>query len=243
MNPVPRRIGLTGGVASGKSAAADRLAELGAAVFDADRVNRDLLDGDAPTRTAIVAAFGPTAIDAENRIDRAALRRIIFADPQARRRLEGIMHPRVEQRLRQLATDASAALVVIAIPLLAEVGAYAWLDRILVVDCPEAVQRERLIRRDRIDAALAQSMIDAQASRARRLALADDVLVNDGALASLLLRCDRLHRHYQQHQADRGGRRDDSIRGDDRQDRMRVAASTDRHGDGSPPAPRMTDAP
>lgn len=197
MSAAPRRIGLTGGIASGKSAAADRFAALGAAVFDADRVNRELLDGDAATRAAIVADFGPTAIDATNRIDRAALRRIIFADPDARRRLEAIMHPRVEQRLRQLAADASAALVVIAIPLLAEVGAYAWLDRIVVVDCPEDVQRERLIRRDRIDAALAQSMIAAQASRTRRLALADDVLVNDGALASLLQRCDRLHRYYE----------------------------------------------
>lgn len=193
----PLRIGLTGGVASGKSAAADRLAELGAAVFDADRVNRELLDGDAQTRAEILAAFGPTAIDAEQRIDRAALRRIIFADPAARRLLEGIMHPRVEQRLRQLATEANSALVVIAIPLLVEVGAYPWLDRILVVDCPTAVQRERLMRRDHIDAALAQSMIDAQASRARRLALADDVLVNDDALEALLRRCDRLYRCYQ----------------------------------------------
>jgi dephospho-CoA kinase len=197
VSATPLRIGLTGGVASGKSAAADRLAELGATVFDADRVNRELLDGDAATREAIVAAFGPAAIDAGNRIDRAALRRIIFADPTARRRLEAIMHPRVERRLRELAAGATSSLVVIPIPLLAEVGAYPWLDRILVVDCPESVQRERLIRRDRIDAALAQSMIAAQASRAQRLALADDVVVNDGALPLLRSRCDRLQQRYQ----------------------------------------------
>lgn len=181
-------IGVTGGVASGKSEVTRRFEALGVVVADADIAAREAIAPGSEGLAELVRVFGAESLDAAGGLDRAAMRRRVFADPAARSALEAIVHPRVRSLLRSQCEAASGAYAIAAIPLLAEGGgrsAYPWLDRILMVDVPEAVQRERLMRRDGVDLALAESMIAAQATRAERLAVADDVLVNDGPLEAL----------------------------------------------------------
>jgi dephospho-CoA kinase len=192
-------VAVTGGVASGKSAATDAFAALGIVVADADIAARQVVEPGEPALAEIVDRFGAGSLDAEGRLDRAAMRARVFADPSARKLLESILHPRIRVRLESACRQAAGPYVVVAIPLLAEGGgrtAYPWLDRILVVDVPEAVQQQRLMRRDGSDAALAGRMIAAQASRAQRLALADDVIINDGPLSALDQAVGRLDARY-----------------------------------------------
>ena len=192
-------VAITGGIASGKSAVADRFARLGRVVVDADVAARDVVAPGEPALAEIAARFGAQALLGDGRLDRAWLRAHAFADADARRDLEAITHPRIRARLLEQAQAAGGAYVLVAIPLLAEGGgrsAYPWLQRILVVDAPEALQLARLRLRDGIDAELARRMIAAQATRAQRLALADDVLVNDGAAEAIepaVVRLDRLY--------------------------------------------------
>jgi len=192
-------VGLTGGIASGKSAVADRFAARGIAVVDADVAARDVVAPGQPALAEIVAAFGDDVLQADGTLDRAALRRHVFGDDAARRRLEAILHPRIRVRMHDQAQRAGGPYVIVAIPLLAEGGgrlAYPWLDRILVVDVPREVQLARLVRRDGIELPLAERMLAAQADRASRLAIADDVIVNEGALALLDAEVDALDRRY-----------------------------------------------
>ncbi len=192
-------IGLTGGVASGKSEVARRFAALGIEVADADLAAREAVAAGSEGLTEVVAAFGRGVLRPDGALDRAAMRGIVFDDVQARRRLEAIVHPRVRTRLRAQCEAASGAYAVADIPLLTEGGgrsAYPWLDRILVIDVPEAVQAERVMARDGVDAALASRMIAAQATRAQRLAIADDIIVNDGPLEALDEHIAALHRRY-----------------------------------------------
>jgi dephospho-CoA kinase len=192
-------VGLTGGIASGKSAVADRFAARGIAVVDADVAARDVVAPGQPALAEIAAVFGNGVLQADGTLDRAALRRHVFDDDAARRRLEAILHPRIRVRMHEQARRAGGPYVIVAIPLLAEGGgrlAYPWLDRILVVDVPREVQLARLVRRDGIEVALAERMVAAQADRASRLAIADDVIVNDGALALLDAEVDALDRRY-----------------------------------------------
>jgi dephospho-CoA kinase len=192
-------VAITGGIASGKSAIADRFARLGRVVVDADVAARDVVAPCEPALAEIAARFGAQALLGDGRLDRAWLRAHAFADADARRDLEAITHPRIRSRLLEQARAAGGAYVLVAIPLLAEGGgraAYPWLQRILVVDAPEALQLARLRLRDGIDAELARRMIAAQATRAQRLAIADDVVVNDGAADAIepaVLRLDRLY--------------------------------------------------
>lgn len=193
------RVGLTGGIASGKSAVAARFAALGTAVVDADVAAREVVAPGQPALARIVEAFGPDVLRDDGSLDRAKLRTTVFADPHARRTLEGLLHPPIRAALQAAAEAAPGPYVLVAIPLLAEGGgrkAYPWLDRILVVDAPVDLQRARLMARDGIDAALADGMLAAQADRRQRLAIADDVVVNDGALAALDDVVAALDRHY-----------------------------------------------
>lgn len=180
-------VGLTGGVASGKSEVERRFRAFGVAVADADLAAREAVAPGSPGLAEVVAAFGPEVLDAGGVLDRAAMRRRIFNDDAARARLEAIIHPRVRQALRAACEAAPGPYAIAAIPLLAEGGraAYPWLHRVLVVDVPVALQHARLLLRDGIDAALATRMIEVQATRAERLAIADDVLANDGPLEAL----------------------------------------------------------
>jgi len=176
-------IGLTGGVASGKSAIEKAFLARGVFVADADLIAREIVEPGQPALAEVVARFGPEVLGADGRLDRAALRVRIFHDDDARRALEAILHPRIRAELLDQCQAALGPYAVAMIPLLAEGGGrthYPWLDRILVVDVPQATQKSRLMQRDGIDAALADRMIAAQATRAQRLAIADDIVVNDG---------------------------------------------------------------
>mgnify|MGYP002780307085 CR=1 FL=1 len=182
------RIGLTGGVASGKSALGRAFEALGVTVADADVAAREAVAAGSEGLAAVVDAFGAEVLAADGSLDRAAMRSRIFDDPDAKRRLEAIVHPRVRAALAAQCDRAPGAYVVVAIPLLAEVGgrvAYPWLQRILVVDVPVETQHARLIARDGIDAALAERMLAAQATREDRLAIADDIVANTGSLEDL----------------------------------------------------------
>lgn len=181
-------IGLTGGVASGKSALERAFAARGVGIADADVVAREIVEPGQPALTEVVARFGTEMLQPDGRLDRAALRARVFGNQGERRALEAILHPRIRQRMQALCQAAESPYAIATIPLLTEGGgraAYPWLARILVVDVPRLVQKERLMLRDGIDAALAERMLDAQASRHQRLALADDVVVNDGDIAHL----------------------------------------------------------
>ncbi len=187
-------VGLTGGVASGKSEVTRRFEALGVAVADADLAAREAVAVGSAGLDEVVAAFGPDVLAPDGSLDRPAMRRRVFADDTARTRLEAIVHPRVRALLQAAGEAAPGAYAIAAIPLLAEAASshggssrdvYPWLQRVLVIDVPVEVQRSRLLARDGIDAALADRMIAAQATRAQRLAIADDVLVNDGPLTGL----------------------------------------------------------
>lgn len=189
-------VALTGGIASGKSAVSDRFAALGADVIDADLVSRELVAPGGAALAEITAAFGADVLASDGSLDRRAMRAIVFADESRRRRLEGILHPRVRDILRERAQAGAAAYALLVIPLLVESGHYDWVDRVLVVDVPRELQHARLVARDGITPALADAMLDAQASRAQRLAIADDVITNDGTLADLDARVRLLHERY-----------------------------------------------
>lgn len=181
-------IGLTGGIASGKTAVASAFESLGIVVADADVAAREAVAVGSEGLAEVVAAFGVGVLDADGALDRAAMRKLVFGDDTARKRLEAIIHPRVRETLARQCAQSSSPYAIAAIPLLAEVGAriaYPWLQRILVVDVPVDLQHERLTRRDGIDAALADRMIAAQATRDQRLAIADDIVVNTGSLDDL----------------------------------------------------------
>lgn len=180
-------IGLTGGIASGKTAATQAFERRGIVVADADLAARDAVAPGSAGLAAVVEAFGADALSDDGGLDRAAMRRRIFEDPDARLRLEAIIHPRVREALRASCEAAPGPYAVAAIPLLTEGGraAYPWLHRVLVIDVPRELQLARLLARDGIDAALAERMVAAQATRAARLAIADDVIVNDGTLEAL----------------------------------------------------------
>ncbi len=192
-------VALTGGIASGKSEVERRFRALGVHVADADIAAREVVEPGTQGLAEIVAAFGPEVLGADGAMDRAAMRRRVFADDAARRRLEAIIHPRVRAALRAACEAAPGPYAIAAIPLFAEAGreAYAeWIDRALVVDVPVELQLARLLKRDGIDEALAWKMIRAQAKREDRLAVADDVITNDGPLEALDGAVAALHRRY-----------------------------------------------
>jgi dephospho-CoA kinase len=199
VNARPRAlvVALTGGVAAGKTAVTRRFEALGVHVHDADVAARDVIEPGTPGLAEVVAAFGAGALDDSGRLDRAAMRQRVFADPAARRTLEAIIHPRVRQWLHERALTERGPYCLLAIPLLAEnIEHYRWVDRVLLVDAPESVQIARLIARDGIDDALARRMLAHQASRTERLALADDVIENSGDEAALDTAVAGLHQRY-----------------------------------------------
>lgn len=181
-------IGVTGGVASGKSEVTRRFQSLGVFVADADVAARVAVAPGSPGLDEVVAAFGAGVLAADGSLDRAAMRQHVFADADARRRLEAIVHPHVRGQLQRDCAAAPGRYAIAAIPLLAEGGAraaYPWLARILVVDASPEAQLARLMQRDDVDATLAGRMLAAQADRRQRLAIADDVIVNNGSLQDL----------------------------------------------------------
>lgn len=190
-------VALTGGVAAGKSAVARRFEALGVHVYDADVAAREVVAPRGAALAEIELVFGAEMLDADGNLNRRAMRERVFADPAARRKLEGIIHPRVREWLRRRVGMDRGPYCILAIPLLAENRTeYDWVDRVLLVDAPEPMQVERLMRRDGITPADAEQMLAAQATRAQRLAIADDVIVNDGDESSLDAQVATLHARY-----------------------------------------------
>lgn len=192
-------VGLTGGIAAGKSEVTRRFEALGIVVADADLAARAVVEAGSPALVQIAARFGAGMLLTDGQLDRARLRAHVFADPAERAALEAITHPAIRRLMQQQCEQARSPYAIAAIPLLTEVGgrkAYPWLDRVLLVDAPEGVQHARLMQRDGIDAALADRMIAAQASRTQRQALADDVVVNDGQPDDLQAQVEHLHARY-----------------------------------------------
>jgi dephospho-CoA kinase len=181
-------VGLTGGIASGKSAVAKILARLGAAIVDADVLSREVVAPGHDGWNEIVATFGSEVLQPDQNLDRQKLRTLIFNNPDARKQLEAIIHPRVralaEQRIREHG-EAGCAVVVYEVPLLFEGNLQQWLRPVILVSCNVDIQRQRLQQRDGLDAAAAQKHIDAQMSLKDKRKLADYVIENDGSLADL----------------------------------------------------------
>ncbi|AVP96173.1 dephospho-CoA kinase [Ahniella affigens] len=184
---------ITGGIASGKSAACARFAELGAEVIDADQVSRDLVQPGTEGLAEVVATFGTEMLNADGSLDRRKMRAHVFANLTARKQLEAILHPKVRLELRRRAGLSVAPYVLLAIPLLVEAGHYDWVSGIIVVDVSVETQIARLIQRDHVDDALARQMLAAQVSRDARLAIATWVLDNNDTLAALHQQVDALH--------------------------------------------------
>jgi dephospho-CoA kinase len=189
-------IGLTGGIGSGKTVASDEFARLGAEVIDTDLLSRSLVEPGQPALTEIVALFGASVLDATGRLDRAHLREKVFADPQARRQLEGILHPKIREAMLERASQSTAPYVVFVIPLLFETGQQALVDRVLLIDVAQDVQRARVAARDGLDATQITRILQAQTDRGTRLAAADDVVHNDAGIPDLHATIAELHRKY-----------------------------------------------
>jgi dephospho-CoA kinase len=178
-------VAVTGGIASGKSLVDRAFATLGVPVVDADLIAREIVAPGQPALREIAETFGPSVLCMDGSLDRPALRALIFSDAVKRRRLEAITHPRIRALMRNRCDAAVSSYVIASIPLLAESGtraAYPWLDRVLVVDAPVSQQRARLISRDGINQQLAENIIGSQVSRAVRLKIASDVLINDSGI-------------------------------------------------------------
>ncbi len=192
-------VGLTGGIGSGKSAAADLFAALGVPVIDTDRIAHELTAAAGKALPSIVYAFGTQMIGTDGALNRAAMRQHVFANPSARKQLEAILHPLIRaESLRQINSLGDAAgYAVLVVPLLIESGAYhESIDRIAVVDCPEATQLSRVMARNGLQRDEVERIMAAQATRAERLAVADDVIENGGDLANLPSRIKVLHQTY-----------------------------------------------
>lgn len=192
----PLRIGLTGGIASGKSAVADMFGDFGAAIIDTDIIAREVVEPGQPALDEIRHEFGDDVFDIDGRLDRAAMRRIIFSDDDARARLESILHPRIRSATFEQADIADGDYQIIVVPLLVGSPLKALVDRIVVVDCDEKTQIQRLMTRDAESEGQARRILAAQAGRDERLAIADDVVRNDGDLGATLEQVQTLHRKY-----------------------------------------------
>jgi dephospho-CoA kinase len=180
----PLRIGLTGGIASGKSTVAEMFADLGVPVIDTDIIAREVVQPGEPALNEICERFGSQVINTDGELDRDALRNLIFSDTVARHDLEAILHPRIGAETRRQSSAAAGPYQLIVVPLLTGSQLIQFVNKILVVDCDEDIQIQRLIARDAETIDQAQRILSAQASRKERLEIADDVIRNDQSLAA-----------------------------------------------------------
>ena len=193
-------VGLTGGIGSGKSAAADEFARLGAAVVDTDRIAHELTESGGAAIAALERIFGKDMIGPSGAMDRRKMRERVFADAAAKKALEALLHPMIRDESRRRIQAAQAPYVVHVVPLLVESADYRGrVDRVLVVDCPEALQIERARARSALPEADVRAIMASQATRAERLAAADDVIDNSGTLDALRKQVAALHRKYLQY--------------------------------------------
>ena len=192
----PLRIGLTGGIASGKSTVASFFADLGVPVIDTDVIAREVVAKGAPALAEIRAKFGDEVFNVDGMLDRKKMRNLVFSDDSKRRQLEGILHPRIREAALNQAEAVTDPYMIIVVPLLVESPMKEFMDRVLVVDCSEEVQLSRLLARDTENDEQARRIIAAQASRNERLAIADDVVLNDAGLDQTRTRIEALHKKY-----------------------------------------------
>ncbi|MGV7208656.1 dephospho-CoA kinase [Oxalobacteraceae bacterium A2-2] len=193
----PFSIGLTGGIGSGKSTVSALFAARGATIVDTDRIAHAMTAPHGPAMAAIASEFGQEFVAADGALDRARMRALVFADPQAKARLEGILHPAIRAAAAAEGMAAGGSYVIYDVPLLVEAGNWRErVDRILVVDCPEELQLKRVLARSQLPETQVRAIMASQATRAQRLAAADDVVVNEAGLDALPPQIDRLHDIY-----------------------------------------------
>jgi dephospho-CoA kinase len=189
-------VGLTGGIASGKSTVADLFASHGIPVLDTDQIARDVVAPGSPGLEQLQTEFGQEILNPDGELDRARLRARVFADDHARRRLEAITHPLIREQLLRRATQAGGPYQIHVIPLLVEAKLQGQVDRVLLVDCPEPIQLARLLARDNETPEGASRILAAQAPRSARQQVADDIIINDGDLAALSSAVQKLDQRY-----------------------------------------------
>jgi dephospho-CoA kinase len=190
------RVGLTGGIASGKSTAAGFFAVLGVPILDSDRIAREVVEPGQPPLDRLIERFGPSILTPDGRLDRPALRNIIFSDPKARADLEALTHPAIGAAMEARSAEAGGPYQILVIPLLVEKNLSSHVDRVLVVDCDEALQISRIHGRDGSSHEQAEAILRAQAPRATRLKAADDVIHNDADIDSVRKQVTALHARY-----------------------------------------------
>lgn len=190
------KVGLTGGIGSGKSTVCDYFRELGVAIIDTDELARDVVAPGSKGLTMLAATFGDAICRPDGSLDRSRLREIVFHDTQKRQLLENCLHPLIREQLNAALARLSVPYVVIAIPLLLEKQWQDAVDRILVVDCSEAEQLRRAMRRDGSSEALIEKIMQTQVDRNTRVAAADDIIHNDGDLQTLRLQVEKIHQYY-----------------------------------------------
>ncbi len=189
-------VGLTGGIGSGKSAVGAIFASLGVPVLDADLIARELVLPGTAGLSAVAAEFGDAILDPGGGLDRASMRRRIFRDPQARERLQSILHPRIRAEMLRRLSGLAGDYAVLVVPLLLETGQTDLVDRVLVVDVPETLQIERASQRDGVSAEQVHAILRSQCTRAQRLSAADDVIDNSADLERLAATVKTLHASY-----------------------------------------------
>ena len=190
-------VGLTGGIGCGKSTVADMFAALGASIVDTDQIAHSLTASNGAAMPALVAEFGPDCADAAGALDRKNMRELVFSDPAAKARLEAILHPRIRQATLTAAAEATGSYVIFAVPLLVESGGWVErVNRVLVIDCLESLQIARVMARNGLSEEQVKAIMATQATRAMRLAAADDVIDNNGDLAALAPQIAQLHDLY-----------------------------------------------
>jgi dephospho-CoA kinase len=192
----PWILGLTGGIGSGKSAAAQCFVDLGVHLVDADNAARWVVEPGRPALAQIAEHFGPSVLQTDGTLNRSALRELIFKDPQQRVWLESLLHPLIREEIRQYLARAESAYAILVSPLLLETSQHLMVQRVLVIDVPESVQIERTVLRDKTNEEQVRAILKAQASREERLSRADDVIVNDRDPAWLKSEVERLHHFY-----------------------------------------------
>lgn len=192
----PWTLGLTGGIGSGKSAAAQHFVDLGVDLIDADHAARWVVEPGRPALASIAEHFGARVLLADGQLNRAALRQLIFELPEERRWLEALLHPLIAEEIRSHLAKAQSPYAILVSPLLIESGQHSMTQRILVIDAPQSLQIQRTLQRDGISEQQVQAILQAQATREERLRHANDVLVNDQDLAGLRGEVERLHHFY-----------------------------------------------
>jgi dephospho-CoA kinase len=196
MSSRPFRVGLTGGIASGKSTAAKFFGALGVPIIDTDQLARDVVEPGQPPLERLVERFGPSILTEDGHLDRPALRNIVFSDPKARADLEALTHPAIGAAVEARSAEVGGVYQVLVIPLLVEKSLGSQLDRVVVVDCDEELQIRRLQARDGSTLEQARAILNAQTSRGARLKAAHDVIKNDGDMSAVRDQVEKLHAHY-----------------------------------------------